>query len=153
MAYDDRGKLVDFTSWEETRLHALRNQVNRQEIDIARLCREHGWALALDELHYFAHWITPPDSSQRFDTRFFICRAPERQRASLASSEMSALVWRTAAAALQEGAAGKLQLVYATREMLTQMADFESVDSLLGYARQPREITTVVPVLPPGALP
>jgi 8-oxo-dGTP pyrophosphatase MutT (NUDIX family) len=153
MAYDDRGKLVDFTSWEETRLHALRNQVNRQEIDIARLCRERGWALALDELHYFAHWITPPDSSQRFDTRFFICRAPERQRASLASSEMSALVWRTAAAALQEGAAGKLQLVYATREMLTQMADFESVDSLLGYARQPREITTVVPVLPPGALP
>jgi len=153
MAYDGSGSLVDLTSWDEVQLHTLRNQVNRQEIDIVQLCRTHGWVLALDALHYFAHWITPPESSQRYDTRFFLCRAPERQRASLASGEMSELVWRTAAAALDEGAAGKLRLVYATREMLKQIADFARMETLLEYASQPREITTVMPVLPPGAVP
>jgi len=153
MAYDGDGTLVDLTSWDETRLHAMRNQVNRQEIDMVQLCRAHGWRLALDELHYFAHWITPPDMKQRFDTRFFLCRAPQHQHASLASGEMSELVWRTAAAALDECAAGTLRLVYATREMLKQISDFARIDSLLEYASQPRDITTVVPVFPPGTLP
>jgi 8-oxo-dGTP pyrophosphatase MutT (NUDIX family) len=153
MAYDASGSMVDLTAWDEAQLHTLRNQVNRQEIDIVQLCRSHGWSLALDQLHYFAHWITPPESSLRYDTRFFLCRAPERQRPSLASGEMSELVWRTAAAALEEGAAGKLRLVYATREMLKQIADFARLETLLEYASQPREITTVIPVLPPGAVP
>jgi 8-oxo-dGTP pyrophosphatase MutT (NUDIX family) len=159
MAYEAHGNygghasLVDLTSWDEARLHALRNQVNRQEIDMAKLCRTHGWRLALAELHYFAHWITPPDMQRRFDTRFFLCRAPEHQHASLASDEMSELVWRSAAAALDECAAGTLRLVFATREMLKQIADFARLDSLLEYARQPREITTVVPVFPPITVP
>jgi 8-oxo-dGTP pyrophosphatase MutT (NUDIX family) len=152
MAYDGDGALVDLTAWEETRLHALRNQVNRQEIDMVQLCRPRGWRLALSELHYFAHWITPPDMKQRFDTRFFLSRAPQRQHASLASGEMSELVWRTAAAALDECAAGNLRLVYATREILKKISDFARIDSLLEYASQPRDITTVVPVLTPDTL-
>jgi 8-oxo-dGTP pyrophosphatase MutT (NUDIX family) len=159
MAYPEHGDgeghaaLVDLTSWEEARLHALRNQLNRRELTLAELCRAQGWRLALAELHYFAHWITPPDMRQRFDTRFFLCRAPEHQQASLASGEMSQLVWRSAAAALDECAAGRLRLVFATREMLKQIADFTRIDSLLEYARQPREITTVVPVFPPATPP
>jgi 8-oxo-dGTP pyrophosphatase MutT (NUDIX family) len=153
MAYDGNGTLVDLTAWDEPQLHALRNQVNRQEIDMVQLCHAHGWRLALDEMHYFAHWITPPEMKQRFDTRFFLCRAPQRQHASLASGEMSELVWRTAAGALDECAAGKLRLVYATREMLKKISDFARIDTLLEYARQPREITTVVPVFPPGTFP
>jgi 8-oxo-dGTP pyrophosphatase MutT (NUDIX family) len=152
-AHDGHASLVDLTSWDEARVHALRNQVNRQEIDMAQLCRAHGWRLALGELHYFAHFITPPEMKQRFDTRFFLCRAPEHQHASLASGEMSELVWCSAAAALDEYAAGKLRLVFATREMLKQIADFARIDSLLEYARQPRDITAVVPVFPPGTRP
>jgi 8-oxo-dGTP pyrophosphatase MutT (NUDIX family) len=150
---EGHASLVDLTSWDEARLHAMRNQLGRHEIDMAQLCRAHGWRLALAELHYFAHWITPPGMKQLFDTRFFLCRAPDHQRASLASGEMSELVWRSAAAALDEYEAGKLRLVFATREMLKQIADFARIDSLLEYARQPREITTVVPVFPPATLP
>ncbi len=152
-AHDGRPALVELTSWEEAQLHALRNQVSRQEIDFAQLCGAHGWRLALAELHYFAHWITPPEMKQRFDTRFFLCRAPEHQHASLASGEMSELLWCSAAAALDACAAGKLRLMFATREMLKQIGDFARIESLLEYARQPRDITTVIPVFPPASLP
>jgi 8-oxo-dGTP pyrophosphatase MutT (NUDIX family) len=152
MAYDAAGSLVNLTEWEEAQLHALRNQVNRQHLHLPQLCRAHGWHLALDQLHYFAHWITPPGAKLRFDTRFFICRAPEHQTASRASEEMSQLIWRTAAAALEEGDAGQITLVHATREMLKQIANFAHVRTLLEYARQPREITTVLPTFPISSL-
>jgi hypothetical protein len=126
----------------------LRNQVNRQHVNLPQLCREQGWRLAVDRLHYFAHWITPPGVMLRYDTRFFICRAPQHQIASLASEEMSALIWRTAADAIELGDAGHIMLMHATREMLKQIADFAHVDTLLEYASQPREITTVLPTFP-----
>ena len=148
MAYEADGSIVKLSHWEEERLHALRNQLNCQHINLPQLCREHGWHLALDQLCYFAHWITPPGAKRRFDTRFFICRAPDHQTASLASEEMSALIWRSAAAALEQGDAGHITLVHATREMLKEIADFARVDTLLEYARQPRDITTVLPTFP-----
>jgi 8-oxo-dGTP pyrophosphatase MutT (NUDIX family) len=148
LAYEADGSLVRLSHWEEEALHGLRNRLNRQHINLPQLCREHGWHLALERLYYFAHWITPPGSKLRFDTRFFICRAPDHQSASLASEEMSALVWRTAAEALDEGDAGHITLVHATREMLKEIAAFAQIHTLLEYARQPRDITTVLPTFP-----
>lgn len=148
LAYEADDSIVQLAHWEEVKLHAVRNQVNRLHINLPQLCREQGWRLALDQLHYFAHWITPPGARVRFDTRFFICRAPEQQTASLASEEMSALIWRTAAAALDQGNSGHITLVHATREMLKEIAAFRYVDTLLEYARQPRDITTVLPTFP-----
>jgi 8-oxo-dGTP pyrophosphatase MutT (NUDIX family) len=148
LAYEADDSIVKLSHWEEVKLHAVRNQVNCQHINLSQLCREQGWRLALDRLHYFAHWITPPGAQVRFDTRFFICRAPEHQTASLASEEMSALIWRTAAAALEQGVAGHITLMHATREMLKEIAAFRYVDTLLEYARQPRDITTVLPTFP-----
>ena len=63
LAYESDGSLVKLTHWGEVQLHAIRNQVNRQHIDLAQLCREQGWRLALDQLQYFAHWITPDRKS------------------------------------------------------------------------------------------
>ena len=37
-----------------------------------------GWTLALDVLVPFAHWVTPHVEARRFDTRFFVIRAPDR---------------------------------------------------------------------------
>jgi 8-oxo-dGTP pyrophosphatase MutT (NUDIX family) len=148
LAYEPDGTLVKLSHREEAELHALRNRLNRQHLNLLQLCRDQGWRLALDQLYYFAHWITPPAAKIRFDTRFFICRAPEHQTASLASEEMSALIWRTARAALDEGDAGHITLVHATREMLKEIADFAHVHTLLEYASQPRDITTVLPTFP-----
>jgi 8-oxo-dGTP pyrophosphatase MutT (NUDIX family) len=148
LACEADGSMVRLSHREEAELHALRNRLNRQHVDLLQLCRDQGWRLALDRLYYFAHWITPPTMKIRFDTRFFICHAPENQTASLASEEMSALIWRSARTALDEGEAGDITLVHATREMLKEIADFAHIHTLLEYASQPRDITTVLPTFP-----
>lgn len=44
-------------------------------------------------LHPWANWVTPPFSAQRFDTLFFIARAPQGQHPSLRGEESQALRW------------------------------------------------------------
>lgn len=38
-----------------------------------------GRRLALDEIHPFAHWVTPESEPRRFDTHFYLAAAPRNQ--------------------------------------------------------------------------
>ena len=149
LAYDARGDIVDLSSWDESRLRETRLKISAGRLTFADLCRAQGWRVAVDKLAFFSHWITPP-GSVRFDTRFFLCLVPSRQTASLAGNEMSQLVWRTAAEALAEHASKKLLLMYPTRSILKEIAAMRDIDELFDFARQPRKIAPITPVLPKG---
>lgn len=61
---------------------------------------ESGIRLAPLDLVYFGHWITPPVSPQRFDTRFFVAAMPEDQSVALDARESTAHAWVTPESAL-----------------------------------------------------
>jgi hypothetical protein len=63
---------------------------------------------------------------------------------------MSQLVWRTAAEALAEHASKKLLLMYPTRSILKDIAAMRGIGELFDFARQPRKIAPITPVLPKG---
>src|SRR5580658_7359298 len=149
LAYDARGDIADLSSWDESRLRETRLKISAGRLTSAELCRAQGWRVAVDKLAFFSHWITPP-GSVRFDTRFFLCLVPSRQTASLAGNEMSQLVWRTAAEALAEHASKKLLLMYPTRSILKDIAAMRGIGELFDFARQPRKIAPITPVLPKG---
>jgi hypothetical protein len=65
---------------------------------------------------------------------------------------MSDLVWRTAADALADHAAGRLLLMYATRQILQGMTAFDDLDALMNFARSKREILPIMPVLRRGCV-
>jgi len=108
-------------------------------------CASSGWRIAVDRLFYVGHWITPRGLPRRFDTRFFLAQAPPGQRAALVSDEMQELVWLGAREALQRHAAGRLLLMMPTVVLLEEMAPFQSLATLLDYARSPRVIRAVMP--------
>ena len=47
----------------------------------------------VDDVHYFAHWITPEGEPKRFDTRFFLARAPEGQAYAHDDGEIIGSEW------------------------------------------------------------
>jgi 8-oxo-dGTP pyrophosphatase MutT (NUDIX family) len=145
LAYGPDDRILDLTGWDEARLRRLRAQVSSGEPGLAAICKLNGWRLAVGELAYFDHWITPPDVNRRFDTRFFIARAPAQQHASLVGDEMSDLVWRSAAEALAGHASGEILLRRATRTILGEIARFEHMDALFGFAKSGRKIVTTAP--------
>ncbi len=152
LAYDPRGQVVDLSAWDESKLRDVRLRISAGELSFAELCMKHGWRLAVDKLAFFSHWITPP-GRLRFDTRFFLCSVPPKQTASLAGNEMSGLIWRTAAEALSEHANKQLLLMYPTRAILKEIAAMRGIDELFDFARRPRRISPITPLLPPGVRP
>lgn len=98
--------------------------------------RAHGLRLALDAVMPFAHWVTPPFETRRYDTRFLLARAPAGQEASHDESETTALEWLRPADAVARSARGEILLPPPTWTTLKRLARFTSVDDAWAWARQ-----------------
>jgi 8-oxo-dGTP pyrophosphatase MutT (NUDIX family) len=92
----------------------------------------------------FSRWITPAQVKIRFDTSFFLARAPAGAEPQIDGSEIVAWSWYTPQAALDAAAAGELFLVFPTIKHLEQLCAFATADELLDYARG-REVKPVQP--------
>ncbi|NNN09745.1 MAG: NUDIX domain-containing protein [Acidimicrobiaceae bacterium] len=103
--------------------------------------------LALGELEYLAHWVTPVGRSRRFDTRFFVALAPPGQDALADDSEIVEHVWTSAAAALERFETGEWSMLVPTVRTLISLSTHGNVEDVVRAAAtssvpriQPREI-------------
>jgi 8-oxo-dGTP pyrophosphatase MutT (NUDIX family) len=97
-----------------------------------------------DDLVPFSRWITPAQVKIRFDTWFFIARAPEGEEVRIDAEEVVDSVWLRPADALAAGARDELLLVFPTIKHLEQLEPFRSVEEALEEARG-RKVLPVEP--------
>jgi len=92
------------------------------------------------ELAYIGHWVTAPKRARRFNARFFAALAPEGQRGSHDQAETVHELWITPREALERGARGEIELVYATQNTLNELKGFGSAAEAM---RQVRTLTEI----------
>jgi len=132
LARSPGGDLLRFDDPQvEARFARHRAGVDRGERDLHDVCVEEGLTLAADAMHYFGHWITPAGSLRRYDTRFFVARAPEAQVPLHDDREAIAHVWARPADALAQNHAGSIELILPTIRNLAAIARFDCTDNLL----------------------
>ncbi len=83
----------------------------------------------------FSRWITPELLRIRFDTHFFVARAPAGAVARTDGHECVGERWGTPAALLDACARGELELAFPTHRQLEQLSLFASAGELLHHAR------------------
>ena len=118
------------------RLRAGRAALSNREGDFGKLIADEGLVIDLSGVRFFGHWITPDRERKRFDTRFFLARAPERQSARHCEIESSAGEWMTAREVFGRYRAREIELVPPTIASLERLSGFDSVDAALAaYTR------------------
>jgi 8-oxo-dGTP pyrophosphatase MutT (NUDIX family) len=100
--------------------------------------------LTVDDLHPFAHWVTPEIETRRFDTRFFLARMPQGQQAKHDESETTALEWLSPNQAIVKFERRELLLPPPTWTSIRQLAKHSSIDEVFERARS-RKIVRVMP--------
>jgi len=106
--------------------------------------------LMTDTMFYVAHWITPVGEPRRFDTRFFMTRAPATQEPLHDDGETIASLWVRPADALAEERAGRMIMMPPTVICLKSLAGHADSDSALREAAAMGVPPVVLPKLKPG---
>jgi 8-oxo-dGTP pyrophosphatase MutT (NUDIX family) len=108
--------------------------VDAGEGTLRAVCESEDIRLALDGMHYVSRWITPEGPPRRFDTRFFVCAAPERQTPLHDARETIAHEWVRPADALTRHDEGDVDLMVPTVHSLQWLADAAGVAEVLRSA-------------------
>lgn len=147
LAYKLEGNPFDFKNVEEKkRFSDYRELLQKGQITICQIAKKEKLFLALDQLYYYAHWITPEARSERFDTRFYLARHPVGQEASYDQKETMEGIWLTPLKALEENSNRKIALSPPTLKTLEDLSRFKSMDDILSSLRE-RETLPILPVL------
>ena len=106
------------------------------EADFSRLLSDRKLRLDVHALVPFARWVPRFHASRRFDTIFFVARAPEGEWVPNAiERECTGAHWLTAAQVLERDRSGQLQLIFPTRRTLERLAQHASFDGIVADAR------------------
>jgi len=146
-AYDHKGGLLQIRNREEREkfLH-YRKLLQEGKINICEIAQKENLRFALDQLHYYAHWITPEAQPHRFDTRFFLTRCPSGQEASPDQKETTAGIWITPRKALEENRKGDVILSPPTLKTLEDLSRFKTMEDIF-HSLKKEDIRPVLPFL------
>ena len=126
------GAFVRFDEPEvEARYLAHRSAVHSGQLRLIDLCADEGLRLATDDIHYVSHWITPIGERRRFDTRFFVARAPQAQEPLHDEHETIASLWVRPADALARQRRGDLAMIAPTMKNLELLVPHATADDAL----------------------
>jgi 8-oxo-dGTP pyrophosphatase MutT (NUDIX family) len=142
---EEVGLLLGCETITMDQLARLRDSV-RAGADFGDSLAAAGVSLDLSALTPLIRWITPRQEPIRFDTRFYVARAPDDQIADADPREVVELDWMTPTAAFAGAQAGRLRLSPPTRRTLEEIAALPSVGSLLEFAAQ-SHAPTIEPVM------
>lgn len=121
------------TTLEEPARRAIRERL-AAKASFPELLAEHGIALDLAGFVPFARWLTPVSETRRFDTRFYLARAPEDQTAIHDAHETTSAFWATPAMVLARYARGECAVFPPTHRSLELLASVASVEAALALA-------------------
>ena len=147
LAYDQKGNLFQFKNRDkQEKFSNYRVLLQKGGITICQIAQEEKLLFALDQLHYYAHWITPEARSERFDTRFFLAHYPLGQEASHDQKETTAGVWITPRKALEENLKGEAILSPPTLKTLEDLSGFKTIDEVFN-SQKTKDIRPILPIL------
>ena len=129
------GRIVTIDGDSHHRFAAHRHQLLAGTTAFADIVSGEGLRLALDELTYFAHWVTPEIEIKRFDTRFFVARIPEGQTPVHDDGETIHSEWLDPAEAIERSRQEVIALPPPTWTTLGALAKFDSIDAVVQWAR------------------
>ena len=112
-------------------LSDCRDRFNNRDATMLDFAEQAGIEFAVDALGHFAHWKTPEMMKKRFDTYFYLTRAPEGHIGAHDGSESVDSIWISPVQAMADADAGKRTVIFPTRMNLQMLAERANVSDAL----------------------
>lgn len=147
--FEETGVLLADISSVDENLETIRDGLNSGSINWLEFLARNEMLLDCGQLHYFSHWVTPPQRSPRYSTRFFLAVLPQGQDPEHCGIESTESRWATANEMLVAGRSGDVELHYPTVKTLESIARHKTLAELTSWAEACIEwgVTSMIPLI------
>ena len=116
-------------------LEDWREPLNAGKRTFTELLEQEDLFVPASEIVYFAHWITAAGRPRRFNTRFFLARAPQSQDGAHDQTETVHSFWISPREALERHERQEIEVIFPTRTALSDIARFTTASAAVEHAR------------------
>ena len=147
--FEETGVMFADVAGIDENLQAVRDGLNDGSVSWTDFVSRNTLELQCAGLHYFAHWVTPPQQTRRYSTRFFLAELPAGQEPVHCGGELTESCWTTAQEMLAAKRRGDAVLIYPTIKTLESIARHKSLAELVEWAASCVEwgVTSMIPEL------
>ena len=143
LAHRDGRPFVYRTQSEKEKYGEIRGQLMAGDIGFAEFVRSEKLQLAVSDVYYLSHWITPPTAPARFDTRFFLAAMPKDQIADRHERELVSGEWITATEAFKHHENDRWQMIYPTITNLKSIESYATVPEVLSAVEKRQHLPSI----------
>ncbi len=133
---EEAGLLLATSGTDATTIAEVRHLVLQDENLFADVLLERNITLDVTPIEEVARFVTPMGPPRRFDARFFVARAPNDQDPSHDEGEIVNWEWVRPQDALDQWAAGEMEMMSPTVRMVACLARYDSADDVLAVAKK-----------------
>lgn len=109
--------------------------ISRRQLEFSQFLADFGQQLDDDRLVPWARWCPPARlETKRYDTRFYLARAPRGIDPGHDGNEAVTSLWTTAEEALASADRGDSQVIFPTRRNLERLAVHQTIEALIAHA-------------------
>ena len=116
-------------------LEDWREPLNAGKRTFAELLEQEDLFVPAHEIVYFSHWITAAGRPRRFNTRFFLARAPQDQGGAHDQSETVHSFWISPRDALERHERQEIEVIFPTRTSLADIGKFTTAAAAVEHTR------------------
>ena len=127
-----------------TKIMTERAAVVENAAHFGDVLKAHGVRPDLEALTYFSRWRTPPNIPKRFETWFFVAKAPASQQAAPDGIECLSAIWEMPGRLLEMREEKKAKLIFPTARTLELLGQHETFIDVREDAHQ-RDIPCIEP--------
>jgi 8-oxo-dGTP pyrophosphatase MutT (NUDIX family) len=118
------------TYGDEEPFAAWRDRCNAGDATLVEVLEAEGLVIDADDLRLFSHWLTPLGAPRRYNTWFFVARAPEGHDGAHDYNELVDSAWVRPSDALAAFEFGEIDLILPTQRSLEVIARYQSAAEL-----------------------
>ncbi|RLA53732.1 MAG: NUDIX hydrolase, partial [Gammaproteobacteria bacterium] len=123
------------------KLDHYREPLSKDDIGILEMLEKENLVLACNQLNHFSHWITPQGLPKRFDTHFYIVKAPADHLAVHDGGELVDSVWITVDEAMKGAESGKYTVMVPTKFNLLKLGQSDTVEHVIAAVNSETTVT------------
>lgn len=146
--HESTGQVIRFDDPAVAAIYNVeRHNIHDGSVALLDLCARENLRLTTDDIHYVSHWITPKGERRRFDTRFFVARAPHAQEPLHDDGETIESMWIRPEEAIRRWKEGDLMLMPPTAANIEFLLPHATADEVLDAAARVGTPITILPKL------
>jgi 8-oxo-dGTP pyrophosphatase MutT (NUDIX family) len=127
LAVDDSKKLIALSEAQKKKNQSYQEALQKNREMMTNILIRENLFYDAGKLKYFGRLVTPAISPIRFDTQFFLCKAPQDQNITLFKDELTEGLWASPAYILKLYMKKKIKIIFPQYSTLRRLKKFKTI--------------------------